>query len=340
MSLRRILAIVVWLISVPCTFAAYEPSDSNNVAVYWGQNSAGGANTQRQLIQVCESAKDVNVILLSFLTSPSNLNEGLNFAASARPTEQDIIACQTEHNKTLILSLGGAIADNAWAFADADQAGSVAKRIWDSFGPASQTEPSIIRPFGSASVDGFDLDFEAPFSNMHLFAQQLRTFMDQDTAVNGRKFYLSAAPQCPFPDANLVTVLHGDTATFLDFIFVQFYNNPSCDLRSTSGFQASLKEWNDGWAGSNGSKIFVGVPASASAIGPANVESFVDGSALAARYISVAQSFLNFAGVMIWDMSQVDSNPAFLSPIVSALGQNHIAPVANYSAVNSSWIHD
>ncbi|KAI0863715.1 hypothetical protein F4860DRAFT_48380 [Xylaria cubensis] len=75
------------LLSAAFVNAAYSSTASNNIAVYWGQNSAGGTNTQRSLIQVCRDEPDVDIILLAFLTSAANIDGGLNFANSYRPTE-------------------------------------------------------------------------------------------------------------------------------------------------------------------------------------------------------------------------------------------------------------
>ncbi|KAJ8119442.1 hypothetical protein ONZ43_g3605 [Nemania bipapillata] len=263
------------------------------------QNSAGGAHTQRQLIEVCRNDQDIDIILLSFLISATDIDKGLNFANSDRPTEKDIIECQTKHN---------------------------------TFGPAStsSSENSTIRPLGSASVDGFDLDFEAPYSNIHVFTQQLQKLMDQEKT---RKFYMSAAPQCPYPDMNLNPVLQGAMATALDFVFIQFYNNAPCDLRTRDGFKKSLETWDLQWAKSSGAKIFVGIPGAPTAIGAANRESYVEGAVFAADYVKEAQKYASFAGVMVWDMSQLDNNTAFLPPIVSALGgRDDKAPASNATA--------
>ncbi|KAI8954114.1 glycoside hydrolase superfamily [Xylaria longipes] len=307
--MMSILAFSLWLLSATFVSAAYNSTASNNVAVYWGQNSAGGANTQRSLIQVCRNESDI--ILLAFLTSAINLDGGLNFANSYRPTE------------TILLSLGGMLTDNTWAFPAPEQAVDAANRIWAAFGPPPLTGQLTTRPFGLASVDGFDLDFEARYSNAHVFAQKLRNLTNEAKTEGRHKFYLATAPQCPFPDMNLDPVLRGDTATVLDFVFIQFYNNPPCDLRTIDGFKTGLEAWNSQWA-NNTARIFMGVPGAPTAVGPANRASYVEGSVLAAKYIETARSFSSFAGVMIWDLSQLDSNTAFLPPIVDALNRpNH-----------------
>ncbi|GAW14322.1 hypothetical protein ANO14919_037230 [Xylariales sp. No.14919] len=337
--MKPIFALPLCLLGVHVASAAYNSSGSNNIAVYWGQNSAGGAKTQRPLIEVCKSEKDVDIILLSFLISATNIDLGLNFANSDRPTEQEINACQTKYNKTLLLSLGGAATDNTWSFADQKQAVDAANRIWLAFGPASLPGQPSARPFGSASVDGFDLDFEAPYSNIHLFAQHLRFLMDHTATAGNKKFYLSAAPQCPFPDMNLYPVLHGNMATVLDFVFIQFYNNAPCDMRSPRGFWDSLGDWNSGWAKASGARIFVGLPGAITAIGPANRGSYIEGSVFAANYVNRIKDFPTFAGVMAWDMSQLDGNTAFLPPIVAALRGPLGRDVVANGSVSGNWTY-
>ncbi|KAI0555528.1 glycoside hydrolase superfamily [Xylaria curta] len=319
--MNLILASSLGLLSAVFVNAAYSSTASNNVAVYWGQNSAGGANTQKSLIQVCRDEPTIDIIILAFLISATNIDGGLNFANSYRPTEQEIIECQSQHHKTILLSLGGAVTDNTWSFASESHAIDAANRIWAAFGPASRAARSTIRPFGVASVDGFDLDFEASFSNAHIFARRLRNLMNKAEMATRQKFYLTAAPQCPFPDMNLFSVLYGDMATVLDFIFIQFYNNAACDLRTPNGFETSLSVWHSQWAKPIGARIFMGVPGAVTAIGAANRASYIEGSVLAANYIRMAQSFPSFAGVMVWDMSQLDSNIGFLPPVVDALGR-------------------
>jgi chitinase len=61
------------------------------------------------------------------------------------------------------------------------------------------------------------------------FANQLRSLMDANAASTGKKWYLTAAPQCPYPDSADNTMLNG--AVYLDAIWVQFYNN-YCGLQS------------------------------------------------------------------------------------------------------------
>lgn len=89
------------------------------------------------------------------------------------------------------------------------------------FGPR-QPNSQVLRPFGQASVDGFDFDFEGPNLHSIAFADQMRQLMNGHTRGTGRKFYLSAAPQCAYPEVWMKEIMEG---AYLDLIFVQFYNN-------------------------------------------------------------------------------------------------------------------
>ena len=90
-----------------------------------------------------------------------------------------------------MLSLGGD-AYNEGGFTTADLATAGADKVWATFGPV-QNASTAVRPFGTAVLDGFDFDFEANVSNMAVFGNRLRTLF---AAAGGKKYFLSAAPQC------------------------------------------------------------------------------------------------------------------------------------------------
>jgi chitinase len=136
--------------------------------------------------------------------------------------ERDIPICQAKGKKILI-SIGGDTPGNE--FTSHDAATSFASQLWTLFGPKPDgyTGP---RPFGDAIVDGFDLDIEVgDGSYVADFASALKTFTLTDPS---RKYYFSAPPQCPIPEARLDAAL---AAVDFDFVYVQFYNNPSCAAR-------------------------------------------------------------------------------------------------------------
>ena len=233
---------------------------------------------------------------------------------------EDIKTCQSKHGKTVMLSIGGETYQEG-GFPSASAAKAAAQTVWDLFGPNTKTAN---RPFGSAVVDGFDFDFESKTQNMVPFAQHLRELMDASSKKSKTPYYLSAAPQCPFPDVADGEMLAGEVA--FDFIMVQFYNN-YCGVQNfvaqggrQGGGSARRQQaafnfaaW-DAWAsgktldGSRGSKnpdvkILLGVPASKSA---ASI-GFVEAELLRPIVDFCASNFKSFGGVMMWDMSHLFS---------------------------------
>ncbi len=166
------------------------------------------------------------------------------------------------------------------------------------FGPQT-SGTTVNRPFGAASVDGFDMDFEAGTSNMTPFASALRSRMDASTSSTGKRYYLSAAPQCPFPDAAMGEMI---SAVGFDFVSVQFYNNycgAGSYVAGASGpgnFNfARWHQWATTESPNKGVKVLLGVPGSATAAG----SGYVSGDQLKA-VVQYSKTFSSFGGVMIW----------------------------------------
>lgn len=222
----------------------------------------------------------------------------------------DIKTCQTKYGKTIVMSLGGATYNQGgWSSASAAQ--SAAQMVWSMFGPV-QSGQNVNRPFGSAVVDGFDFDFEARTNNLPAFGSKLRSLMD---GAGGKKFYLTAAPQCVFPDAALGETLN---AVAFDFIMIQFYNN-WCGVSSfnVGGSQNAFNfdVW-DTWAkGSKNPKVktLLGIPANTGA-----GAGYTSGAKLKAA-IRYSKKYSSFGGVMMWDESQLYANKGFLKEVVSDL---------------------
>lgn len=184
------------------------------------------------------------------------------------------------------------------------------------FGPVNPSG-SVQRPFGSAVIDGFDFDFEATTNNIAAFGKQLRSLINSRSV--SKPIYLTAAPQCVYPDAANGPALQGAVA--FDFIMIQFYNN----WCGTSNFQEGASTQNafnfdvwDNWAKTVSAnpnvKILLGIPANTGAGG-----GYTSGSKLQAA-INWSKKFSSFGGVMMWDMSQLYANNGFLAEVVSDLG--------------------
>ncbi|EAL86957.1 putative class III chitinase [Aspergillus fumigatus Af293] len=311
--------------------AKLDLNSQTNIAIYWGM-----LYLYQYVVHppVSPHSNDcpiiVRVFQLAFVTRINGANglpevnfanagdncttfEGTNLL-SCPQIEEDIPICQSL-GKTILLSIGGATYTEG-GFTSESAAIAGANSVWQTFGPPSNN-PSTLRPFGKAAVDGFDLDFESPVANMPAFANQLRSLFSSDPS---KQYYLTAAPQCPYPDAADGPMLDG--AVSFDAIWVQFYNN-YCGLQaynpgSTSQNNFNFATW-DTWAKSvsrnKNVKVFLGVPGSSTAAG----SGYVSVEALA-QIIAYTKGFSSFGGVMAWDVSQVMANSGFLAGVRAALG--------------------
>ncbi|CAI5755498.1 unnamed protein product [Candida verbasci] len=289
-----------------------------SIAAYWGQNAGGN---QGSLASYCQS-NSADIIILSFLNDFPKI--GLNFANACSDTfsdgllhcpqiGQDIKTCQ-QQGKIILLSLGGATGN--YGFSSDSDAASFAETLWNKFLESSDSE----RPFDDAIVDGFDFDIENKQQTGYVaLANSLKSYF----AKGSKKYYLSASPQCPYPDESVGDLM---SSVDLDFAFIQFYNN-YCSLD---------KQFNwDTWANyANGKniKLFLGLPGSPSSAG----SGYVDISKVQ-RVIPTIKSGKNFGGVSLWDISSTPVD--FLDGIKDALGGS-AQPASTYSqsSATSSYI--
>lgn len=299
----------------------------NSVAVYYGQSPA---TSQMTLAQMCQD-ENVDIVILAFLTTffgaggypgvnlgaacggPSQKMQaaGASGLLSCPTMENDIKTCQSLGKKVL-LSLGGAQATTA--FSSDTQAADFATKLWNLFG-AGTGESAEMRPFGAAVLDGFDIDNEDHSTAFYTtFTAALRAAMNADAS---KRYYLSAAPQCPRPDASIPL----EAMQAMDFVFVQFYNNGDCNV-GQPGFAASLKAWSQDLAARGaGPKLYVGVPGCAACAGSGYLDAeqmkgVIEG-AMAAR-------LSNFGGVMLWDgpegKANVQGGRDYLAVVKGAMG--------------------
>ncbi|EAU93428.2 class III chitinase [Coprinopsis cinerea okayama7 len=317
----------------------------DNVAVYWGQNSYGAghsdlANHQKRLSFYCnDNAIDVfPVAFLHVFFGPGgvpsinlanicNAVDNSTFPGTQLPDcsalASDIASCQSK-GKIVTLSLGGAT--GAVGFESDSQAVSFAQTVWDMFLGGR----SDMRPFGNAVLDGVDLDIEGGTSGHYgAFVNKIRAL----AAPTGKKYYVTAAPQCVYPDAALGEVLN---QVAFDAVYGMFYNN-YCGLQnfdqasnwnfglwyspftmSHNYFELTLRD-RDYWARnvsvSKNTKIYIGAPAAPSAAG----SGYVDIGTLSRIATQMRRSFPSFGGVMLWDASQAYANNRFDKAIKDAL---------------------
>lgn len=312
---------------------AYDPTCNSNLVLYWGQNSYGAvnpndpANWQKNIGFYCDD-DTVDTIPIAFvdvfqgagglpeinLANTCNTDNGNEFFNGTELLDcsflaADIQKCQAK-GKTVTISIGGATGGGVPSAAFADT-------IWDTFlGGSSET-----RPFGDAILDGVDLDIEGGSTSYNDFVNQLRSHFD----TADKKYYITGAPQCPFPDAFLGSTLN---SVAFDAVYVQFYNN-FCGLQAFPG-AFDFGTW-DNWAKTMAPnpdvKVFIGAPGSPLSAG----SGYVPIGPLT-TVIEDARQYDSFGGVMVWDLSSAYSSDRFDLAIKSALmnggscGQTNASP--------------
>ncbi|XP_028784012.1 acidic endochitinase-like [Neltuma alba] len=225
-----------------------ERSSAAGIAVYWGQNGGEGS-----LADACNTGnyQFINIGFLAVFgngqTPQLNLAGHCDGTASSCSVFSDQIkGCQSKGIKVL-LSLGGA--SGGYSLNSADEANQLASYLWSNFLGGS----SGSRPLGDAVLDGIDFDIEAgDGQHWDELAKALKGFNQQ--------LILSAAPQCPFPDAHLSNAIN--TGLF-NYVWVQFYNNPPC-MYTNGNINNLVSSWNQ-WNTVQAGQVFLGVPASQAA---------------------------------------------------------------------------
>ncbi|RKP04654.1 glycoside hydrolase superfamily, partial [Thamnocephalis sphaerospora] len=275
------------------------------LVLYWGQNSYGAthrgdsANWERPLAYYCESGL-VDTVILSFMHVFGRGSAAqMDFSNHCAPAQtmpgsklldcpslrDDVRRCQQAGVKVQ-LGLGGAAGE--YGFSSVQDAEAFAQQLWD----MAFAGNSPIRPFGATSLDGINLDIEGGSSAGYTsFAQQLRPLI------------ITAAPQCPYPDAYMNEVLLNAE---IDAAYVQFYNN-YCGVQAyeTPNFNFGVwDEWARTRAKRRNAKVYLGVPASPTA---ANI-GYVPPAKLRDIVLSVQQRYESFGGIMLWDTSQAFVN--------------------------------
>ena len=310
--------LIVLVAAISCLLVASSAARSLENIVYWGQNSASGsfpskADYEKPLSVVCE--KNYTTIILGFLDiffDPRNPGQlpGINFADHCGTLFDKYVSlfhcpeigyqikvCQSKQKRVMI-SLGGAV--GLYGFSSDDQAEQFATTIWNMF--LGGKDPNVPRPFDSTILDGIDLDIEASAKTGYVaFVKKIRALM----TASDNQYYISAAPQCPFPDAHLGpsqgTPLQ-DAITAVDFLNVQFYNN-YCKYTegSTSDFIKSWKQWSSLQTSNPKIKILVGLYADPKGNGYVNANSLPN-------LFKLVNSDPAFGGAMVWDAAWSQNN--------------------------------
>ena len=95
----------------------------------------------------------------------------------------------------------------------------------------------------SAILDGIDLDIEDHKSGG--YAQLVKNLRQLEKTAGAKRYLITGAPQCPFPDASLgpeAGTALGDQGAQFDHVYVQFYNN-FCHTGDQAQFYPNMDKW-------------------------------------------------------------------------------------------------
>ncbi|KAF8925072.1 Chitinase 1, partial [Haplosporangium bisporale] len=294
---RTALCALFSLALVSHSVSAFNALASTNVVNYWGQNSVSSTGGNEAALATYCQDNTIDVFAIAFVSQIVNGQPILNLANHCGNTFNgssllncpqvgaDIKTCQSK-GKALVISIGGA--SGSYSLETADAGSAFAEQIWNTFlGGSSST-----RPFGDAVLDGVDLDLESGTNLGYVaFIQTLRAKF----ASSSKSYYITSAPQCPYPDLATQAALN---AAWFDLVWIQFYNN-YCGSQSFGTGNFNFDQWND-WATTvsinKNVRVLFGVPG-----GPGGAGSGVVTASQMTTILSSIKSYSNFGGVMMWD---------------------------------------
>ncbi|KAH6754814.1 chitinase A [Perilla frutescens var. hirtella] len=263
------------------------PSDAAGIAVYWGRNGTA----EGTLAEACNTGYYKYVIIGYVKIFGDGRTPILNLEGHCNPAaggcayiSNDIHTCQSRGIKVL-LSIGGD-AIGGYSLSSAADARQFAHYLWNNFLGGSSSS----RPLGNAVLDGIDFDIETgagqPWDEL---ARALSGYSSYE-----RKVYLSAAPSCMFPDANLNAAI--GTGLF-DYIWVVFMNFPACDYEGIASVDNLLGSWNQWTSSAPGGQFFLGVPAAQEA----SATGYIPPDELNSEVLPVIKTSPKYGGVALWN---------------------------------------
>ena len=266
-------------------FALIQTSAAGGISIYWGQASNEGT-----LASTCASGlySYVNIAFLnkfgSGRTPTLNLASHCNSAGGGCTVASNAIKSCQEKGVKVLLSIGGGLGQ--YSLSSKEDAKKVADYLYNNFLGGKSSN----RPLGSAVLDGIDFDIE---QGSTLYWDDLARYL-KSHSTKARPVYLSAAPQCPFPDKFLGKALN--TGLF-DFVWVQFYNNGPCQY-SSGNINKLVNSWKKWTSSIKAKKFFVGLPAAPMA---APSGGYIPPSVLVKRILPVVKRTKSYGGVMLWN---------------------------------------
>ncbi|XP_043693765.1 hevamine-A-like [Telopea speciosissima] len=274
-----------FLLSLLVLTLLVDKSLAGGITIYWGQNGYEGT-----LNETCASGNYAYVNLAFLYKFGGGQTPEINLAGHCNPdsggctiVSNQITYCQSLGLKVM-LSLGGGSGN--YTLTSNQDVKDVAEYLWNNYLGGQSSS----RPLGEAVLDGIDFDIE--MGSTEYWDKLARYLWKYNKQGSKKKVYLTAAPQCPYPDKYLGTALN--TGLF-DYVWVQFYNNNPCEY--TSGNVTNLlSSWNKWTSTVPAGKFFLGLPASSDAAG----SGFIPADVLTSQVLPVTKASSKYGGVMLW----------------------------------------
>ncbi|KAF7814274.1 G-type lectin S-receptor-like serine/threonine-protein kinase CES101 isoform X1 [Senna tora] len=269
-------------------------------AVYWGQNFHEG-----NLKDTCATGR-YSIVVISLLhrfgngqipqlylpghCNPSSSSSSSSSSSGCTVLHTDIKYCQKQEIKVM-LSIGGGF--GTYNLSSSKEALNLSDYLWNNFLGGNSSS----RPLGDAILDGIDFDIESSTPYLDDLARDLKSHPN---------VYLSASPQCLFPDSILRSAL--DTGLF-DYVWAKFYNNPSCEYTETN-HDSFVNKWNQWTTSLKNAKILLGLPASPAA----SISGYIAADLFVSKVFPVVNKSSNYGGVMLW--SRYDDKVSGYSTVI------------------------
>ncbi|XP_061347232.1 acidic endochitinase-like [Gastrolobium bilobum] len=274
------------LISLSITINSSNATDcvgSGAISVYWGQHSDSDEGT---LQDTCATGNYNIVILETLIVYDNGRTPVLNLddhcgSSPCSVLQSQIEYCQ-ENNIKVFLSIGQDITIPT----NSSPSINVTKYLADYLLEHYLSGQS--GPLGNVYLDGIDI---ADVSDSeHLKWDELVRVINASTT--DRRIYISASPQCVYPDYYLDSAIQ---TGIVDYVWVEFYyQNPDC-IYSNGNPSKLLSAWKTWTSRVPNSLIFLGLAASDTIAG------YIKPDALISEVLPTVKEASNYGGVMIWD---------------------------------------
>jgi len=229
--------------------------------------------------------------------------------------------CQ-KARKQIVLSLGGEWNSDSspYQLTGKDEGIALANFLWNAYGTYDPNSDYIKsggpRPLDGGEwgedgthidIDGFDFDIEkAPTDGGEGYIAAINRLRElfATKGLKDKKYLITGAPQCVYPDASLGSAI---AAVKFDALFIQFYNTEQC---AASGNGFNFNQWTGITGPSKDAKLYIGLlgaPGASTAVDSKGASYYLEPSK-AKSIIDTYAKTPKFGGVMIYEATYATKN--------------------------------